>query len=249
MDREALRSQAAVRRNHADAATEPRKTKWTCAFCDHAFASERTFMNHRCRERERLDELRSPIGQAAYSYYTEWMKKKKRSAPDIEVFAESVLYSTFVKFAHHVNRVKMPSPLAFIRLMVESDIQPTLWCRDTAYAMYIQSYDKVIDPPQQFMDSLELAHELAKEHGVQSGEVFQALGVEKLLALVQRKKLSPWFLIASGRFRSFMKSSELHYSQLYDAVQVGPMVTRIKNDPEAAEFLKLFTEVAAKEGL
>lgn len=207
-------------------------------------------MNHRCRERERLDELRSPIGQAAYSYYTAWMKQKKHSVPKMEIFVESSLYSTFIKFAHHTYRVKMPNPITFIRLMVENDIQPSLWCRDNVYALYIQSYDKVIDPPQQFMDSLELAHQLAKERKVEPSEIFQTLGINELLVLIQKKKLSPWFLIASGSFRAFMKAqSELNYSQLYDAVQVGPMVMRIKNDPEATEFFKLFTEVAAKEGL
>lgn len=242
MDREALRNQAASRRNQADAEEAPtRKVKWTCEFCTHDFASERTFMKHRCRERERLDELRGPIGQAAYAYYSDWMRGNKRSVPPIETFASSMNYNSFIKFANHVKRVNMPNPQGFVKAMIDNgNVQPVLWCRDNVYAMYLQGYDKIVSPITQFMNSVDLVNEYAKEYNCEPKEIFSQLGVTKILDLVQKRKLSPWFLVSSGAFRSYMKGcGDVESNRLESGVQVGAMIMRIQQNPENIE---LFTE-------
>lgn len=251
MNREALRNQAAGRRNHVEPILEKRRVKWTCDFCQHDFASERTFMNHRCKERDRIEELRGPIGQAAYSYYSDWMRLNKRSVPPIETFASSSYYSTFIKFANHVRRVSMPNPPGFVRAMVENgNVQPSLWCRDNVYALYLQGYDKVVEPAQQFMDSVELMHSLAMDYGVPVHEVYDALGVEKMLSLVQKRKLSPWFLVASKKFHAFLKQqNEIDQGRLEAAVQVGAMIMRIKQNADTIELFKLFSENTKLDGL
>jgi hypothetical protein len=249
MDREVLKSLAKERRNPAEPLPVPtRKVQWVCEYCQHPFASERVFMKHSCRERERLDQLKSPIGQAAYSYYAEWMKLKRRSVPPIETFAESSYYTTFIKFATHVLRVRLPNPIGFIRTMVENgDVMPALWCRDNVYAMYLQGYDKVVSPQDQFVNSFEELMQLAKDHEVAHWKIFDTLGIAKLLDLLQKRKISSWFLIASPSFHTFMNSqTPENKALLEEGVQVGAMVMRIQND-EA--LMKMFTEFrhAAKE--
>lgn len=247
MDREALRSQAASRRNSADAEPAPtRKVKWNCEFCSHDFASERTFMKHRCRERERIDELRGPIGQAAYAYYSDWMKLNRRSVPPMETFASSILYNAFIKFASHVKRVNMPNPDGFVKAMVENgNVQPVLWCRDNVYAMYLQGYDKVVSPTQQFLNSVDVVMEYAKEYDCEPKAVFEQVGIAKILDLVQKRKLSPWFLVSSGAFRSYMKSRpEMEASRLESGVQVGAMVMRIQQSPENVALFTEFSKAA-----
>jgi len=242
MDREALRNQAASRRNNAVQEETPlRKVKWTCEFCSHDFASERTFMKHRCRERERIDELRGPVGQAAYAYYSAWMRLNKRSVPPMETFASSILYNAFIKFANHVKRVNMPNPDGFVKAMVENgNVQPVLWCRDNVYAMYLQGYDKIVSPTTQFVNSLDLVMEYAKEYECEPNQVFEQIGVTKILDLVQKRKLSPWFLVSSTAFRTYMKSrEEMEANRLEGGVQVGAMIMRIQQSPEN---IALFTE-------
>lgn len=242
MDREALRNQAASRRNKADEEEAPtRKVKWNCEFCTHDFASERTFMKHRCRERERIEELRGPIGQAAYAFYSDWMRLNKRSVPPIETFATSMSYNSFIKFAHHVRRVHMPNPPGFVKAMVENgNVQPVLWCRDNVYAMYLQGYDKIVSPTTQFVNSIDIMMEYAKDYECEPKKVFEEIGVTKILELVQKRKLSPWFLVSSNAFREYMKSrNEMDSNRLEAGVQVGAMVMRIQQSPENIE---LFTE-------
>ncbi|WP_407305368.1 hypothetical protein [Acinetobacter sp.] len=249
MDRETLRSLSASRRNHAEEeAPVTKKVKWTCEFCAHDFVHERVFMKHVCKERLRIEELRGPIGQAAYIYYTDWMRLNKRSVPPIETFASSSYYLAFVKFANHVKRVNMPNPTGFVRAMVENgNIQPSLWCRDNVYAMYLQGYDKVVSPTKQFLDSMDLVYEYSKEFEVEPQQVFAEIGVTKILDLVQKRKLSPWFLVSSGAFRRFMSNcNELDADLLERGVQVGAMIMRIQQSKENTKLFMEFSQ-ATKE--
>jgi len=250
MDREALKGLAKGRRNSSEPAVAPRKVTWTCEYCQHPFVSERVFMNHRCKEKERLEELRGLVGQSAYAYYSEWMKQSKRSVPPLETFAHSSFYSTFIKFANHVRRVNMPNPMGFIKIMVSSNIQPSLWCRDNVYALYLQSYDTAVPPTTQFIDSLDFALWMAGEHEVQPAEVFSAMGLEKVLLSVQKRKLSPWFLVASKKFREWMAAqNEWDKSRLEGAVQVGAMIMRIQQTEKHIKLFKEFSKATEEAGL
>lgn len=251
MDRESLRNQSASRRNNVEEPVMVRKVKWTCDFCQHDFVSERIFMKHMCKERLRIEELRGPVGQAAYIYYTEWMKLNKRSVPVIETFASSSYYNSFLKFANHVKRVNMPNPSGFVKAMVENgNVQPSLWCRDNVYAMYLQGYDKVVSPTNQFLGSIDLIMELAQDFDVPPKQVFEAIGVQKILDLVQKRKLSPWFLVSSGAFRAYMASrDEVETDRLEGGVQVGAMIMRIQQHPKNVELFTEFSKATKELGL
>lgn len=230
MDREALKLRAANRRNGLDA-EKPSRPKWSCEYCGHGFAHEVTFMRHHCAERKRLDELRSPVGQSAYIFYSEWMKAKKRSVPPIETFATSRLYTTFVKFADYATRTNMPNTSMFVRLMVEHDVNPTLWARDQTYALYIQWVDEATPPLLQAADSLEFLYSLADKYECAPNKVWGELTISQLAQHIQRRKLSPWFVLASESFREYMYSLEPQQRRiLLDAIREGPMIERIKQE-------------------
>jgi hypothetical protein len=116
------------------------------------------------------------------------------------------------------------------------------WCRDNVYAMYMQGYDKAIPPTTQFLASVDFMAELAVDYNVPMDKVFDEVGVEKLLTFVQKRKLSPWFLVSSKVFRAFMKRCDpIDIDRLESGVQVGAMIMRIQQNKEMT---KLFTEFA-----
>ena len=245
MNREELRSQAAGRRNYGEA-EEAKRAVWKCNFCGHDFVMETMFMRHSCKEKQRHEELRSPIGQAAFAYYQEWMRLKKLSVPPIETFAESKFYSTFVKFARHVTKVHIPNVKQFIRLMVENgDVHPQLWCRDNIYSMYLKVYDAAVDPTAQFMSSLEELEQLAFELKVDLPDVFPAIGVDTLEDLIKKRKLSHWFLLASTKFRSYLlKLDATDRDRLAAALNADAAVARVMQEQELfAELVKGAKEV------
>lgn len=249
MDREALRSKAASRRNVLDAdSSTAQKVSWDCSYCSKAFLSEKVFMKHRCREKERIDELKSPVGQAAYLYYAEWMRASGRSVPDIERFSHSTFYTTFIKFAQHVQRVHIPNVKVFIKLMVDNgNVSPGLWCRDNVYAMYLNWYDKGHNPETQFLESLDYAKALAAEHQCPVYKVFEAVGWEKLDDLIRRRRLSTWFLLSSKVFRQYIMKLQPEEKEVLDrAMNSGAMIAHIQ---QHADLFKLFNAATQSEGL
>lgn len=205
-------------------------------------------MDHRCPPREKIDELRGSVGQAAYAHYVEWMKAKKRSVPPIETFAESKYYSTFVKFAEHAVKTNIPNVKQFVKLMVEhNDVSPALWCRDNVYAMYLQWYDQAYPPEVQVLESLEFTRELVKDYETTPAEVFKTVPVDTLVLHIKRRKLSPWFLAASKVFRThLLHCGPEDKEKLERAMNMGAMIARIQKDQGLFQF---FNRVTLSEGL
>jgi hypothetical protein len=248
MEREELRKQALSRRREAEPISEVKKPLWHCEFCTRDFVQEKSFMSHRCKDRERIEELRSPIGQGAYAAYSEWMKIKKRSVPSIEVFSTSTLYSTFIKFAEHVQKTSIPNVKQFIKLMVQhGDVTPGLWCRDNVYAMYLEWYDQGFPPEIQVLESLQFTKELSLDFNVNISDIFKSVPVDTLVLYIKRRKLSTWFLASSKVFRSHLSSCpEIEKEKLERAMNLGGMIARIQKDAGLFSFINRVTE---SEGL
>lgn len=253
MDREALKRQAASRRNHVEIVEAPVKKKitWKCDHCDHEFIHERVFMNHICKERIRHDEVRTVIGQAAYSFYNLWMKLNKRSSQSLETFSGSGSYTTFIKFATWAKRVRLPDPERYIKSMVEhGNVSPSLWTRDNVYAMYLQGYDGIVTPDEQFLKSLDEILSLVSELKVEPGKVFDVVGIDTLVLLVHKRKISPWFLIASSAFRAWWQGLPADdASRIEDTLQIGALMIRISSSEELKASFAEFTKATKELGL
>lgn len=233
MDREALRRQSAGRRTSAEVEQAPTRSLWTCEYCARGFVGEKSFMNHVCKDKLRIDALKSPLGQAAYSYYDLWMRSHGRSVPTIDKFGESRYFSTFLKFAEHVKKVHIPNVATFIKVMADNGkVGPELWCRDNVYAMYLKGYDKAVPPERQFMESLELLEKLAADYEVPVSAIFKEVPHSKLVELIERRKLSHWFLLASKVFRQHMVDvEEQRRDDLERAMNISSVITRVQQEP------------------
>lgn len=232
MNREELKQQAASRRTDGEVQSQA-TGKWVCAYCSRPFVYEKGFMDHRCKEKLKLDQLRSQLGQAAYAHYSEWMRAQRHTVPPIEIFADSKFYSTFIKFAEYVEKTKLPNVKEFIRAMVEATpkVSPGLWCKDTVYSMYLQGYDAVVPPTKQFVDSVDVISDLAAELKTEPKDVFGAIGVETLVGLIQKRKLSHWFLLASDAFKSYLRALPAEQrDQVTRALNIDAAVSRIKQE-------------------
>ena len=196
-------------------------------------------MNHRCKEKVRHDELRSPIGQAAYAYYSHWMKAQKHTPPTIDTFGESKFFPAFYKFATRATKVHIPNVNRFIEVMVESNkVPPVLWCRDSIYSMYLKSYDASVPPVVQFDESRAELEQLASELQVGLVDAFAAAPIDRLEDLIKKRKLSHWFLLASARFRAFLLAlPAADKARLATALNADAAMVRISQEPELfAEF-------------
>lgn len=202
-------------------------------------------MNHRCKEKDRLDELQTLIGQQAYLFYTEWMKVQGRKAPPIETFATSKFYTTFIKFAQHVTRTQIPNPLNFIKVMTGDGITPAMWTRDEIYSAYLQSYDQTVPPDIQVLATLELINILCMDYECAPDQLFMIMKIDKLADLIRQRKLSPWLLLASAKFRTWIRGLPHQDGEIIkQAINLGAMSIRIQQEAILfAEFGKIAQEV------
>lgn len=248
MNREALRNQAASRRSDESELVRRPACMWRCEHCAHEFTREMAFMKHRCREKDRIEELRSPTGQAAYAHYSEWMRVQRHTVPPIETFAESRYYSTFIRFAEHAKKTNLPDVSAFIKLMVDSGkVPPGLWCRDNVYSMYLKAFDAAVPPEKQFLQAVDEVIALAVELKVELKDVFPAIGFATLLDLVRRRRLTCWLLLASEQFKSYLLALEpVEKETLATAINVPAAIDRFKQEPY---LLKELTQAAKEIGL
>lgn len=244
MNREELRQQAAARRNQAGGVEK--KAVWHCSFCGHDFVHETVFLKHFCKEKQRHEELRSPIGQAAFAAYTHWMRSKKHTVQGIDTFGASKFYPAFKRFAEFAIKVKLPNINRFIELMVANgNVPPQLWCRDGVYSTYLKAYDAAVPPRQQLEEGLQVLDDLATELKVPLGDIFPAIGVDTLEELIVKRKLTFWLLMASGQFRRYLLTLSLDDKErLQNALNAGAVLERINAEATMfREFAAILKEV------
>jgi hypothetical protein len=195
-----------------------RAKNWHCHYCNHRFKNELTFMKHHCEPKRRAQELMTPIGQAAFEFYREWMRMKKYSQPSAAAFMESKFYRSFLNFAQLVQDANISKPERYMALMIEADILPILWCRDQCYSVYLDYMDKVSDPIEQVQDSINYLLDICEKEGYSLSNVFEKLGAQQVLSLVRQRRLTPWLLFCSPTFGSLLKTLDKHQLAAFNTV-------------------------------
>ena len=195
-----------------------RAGNWYCHYCSRRYMSETLFMKHHCEPKRRAQELMSPVGQAAYGYYRDWMKLKRYSQPSSAAFLESKYYRSFLKFAQLVIDAGISKPERYIELMVAGEIMPPLWCRNEAYSVYLDWMDKLEDPMAQVVDSVSFLLDVCDREGTTMSKVFVHLGAQRIISLLRQRQLTPWLLFCSASFGQLLKTLDESELRAFNSV-------------------------------
>lgn len=190
-----------------------KNANWYCHYCKKKMANESVFMKHHCEPKRRTQELMSPVGQAAFGYYNTWMKMKRFSPQTGETFLQSKFFKTFVKFAQMVIDANIGTPEKYMELMVAGDVDPTLWCRQQAYALYLEWADKNSDPIEEVQASINYLFDICEKEEILTSEgapdirkILAHLGPQRIITLVRQKRLTPWLLFCAPSFSPILKA-------------------------------------------
>lgn len=156
---------------------------------------------------KREKELQTPQGQAALNYYQLWMRTEKRNPPSAAAFMTSRFYRTFMNFVEFSKRVDLPKPEKFIWLMVQKKYSPTMWATDDAYTTYLEFLDRKTSPMEQVALSIDTLLAIVDKQGIESSEVFNALSVQDIIHMLRTRRLSPWLLLRSKKFKQLYTTS------------------------------------------
>lgn len=152
---------------------------------------------------KRDEEFRTPIGQAGWHFYQDWMKAYRRQVPRSSAFLSSKFYASFIRFAKFVKKVNLPDPQSFILLMKERDIAPSIWNSDAVYAIFLEFLDRRGDPKKQAKTTIGTLYDVAEEMECDVSEVFDHITSSHLIQLLRERRLSPWILLNSEKFQQF----------------------------------------------
>lgn len=216
--------------------------KFECRFCGQRFKIETRFMNHRCKQMIRDEEIRTPIGQAAWSFYQKWMKAYRRAVPSIEVFMTSNYYVTFIKFARFAQKVGLPDIDTFIWYMKEKDIPPTIWKNEEIYASYLEFLDRKSDPKKAAEHTINYLFKLADEFQVDVSEVFDCLQPSEVILMLTRRQLSPWILLHSKKFKEYFinKTTDQEKITMEAIIRPAYWAEKKKKHPEIVALMKKY---------
>lgn len=229
-----------------------KKYRFECDYCSKKFVSEPAYLKHRCRQMERTEALRTPEGLAAWQYYRDWLRYQRRRAPDdAKAFLTSNYYNAFTRFAEHVRKLRLPNVEAFIKLMVEQNYQPTLWTRDEVYSLYIQRLDAISTPKDLVNITLHTLYQLSVEYDCDISDIFDYTPGIYIAQLLRERKITPWLLLRSKKFKQFLVNLHKKHRDQYIALEtiIGPATwaARFKQNKDIVNWID--TEVIPELGL
>lgn len=183
-----------------------------CVYCKTKFITEKNFTQHKCKEKARTEELKTPRGKMAYKHYTTWLRKRGHPAHAIEIFMGSRYYNVFYTFTDYALKMGIPDTTLYIELMAKDAILPQHWYVDDIYTYFINYLDKDCDAKTHLRISLMTLERLSSAFDCKISEVFSHLKPQDVVTLIQSRNLSPWTVLLSDRFKSYLQN-ETNYEE------------------------------------
>lgn len=189
---------------------------------------------------KRQEEFNTPTGQAAWMYYQTWFRTMKKMPPRADAFLSSKYYRTFNNFAVFIRKVDIPKPDKFIWLMVEKGFQPSMWTLDASYALYMDYLEHTVPPMEQVRLSIDTLFAHAERHEVDVENVFDVLHPSDLISMLRNRRLSPWLLLNSKKFKMFFvnKANAEQQMILETLIRFESWADRLTKNPELTENIK-----------
>lgn len=123
-------------------------------------------------------------------------------------FKESRYFNIFMKFVDFTKRTRLPDISAFIKLMVKSRIEPNNWTSDIAYGKYLEWFTRVCPAKKLIGVTVKTMFEIVDDTDINDvSDIFGVLTPNDVIHLIQQRRLSPWILINSKKFATFVHES------------------------------------------
>ena len=210
--------------------------RYECKYCSKLFVRETMFLQHKCKNMIRAEEMQSPIGQAALDYYVKWMRTYNRLVKNPESFIHSKYYRTFIEFAKFVKSVKLPEVDKFMWLMKERDLPPSLWKTDEVYNIYLEFLDNQMSPMEKVKISVKTLLNKAEMLEIDVSEIFSqtATSINEILHMLRTRQLSPWLLLESKKFKQKYKNEASEEQKILLETFIRPdyWIEKRKNNPK-----------------
>lgn len=180
------------------------KKYFECQYCLKKYVNEGSFKKHVCEPMIREQNKRTTSTVTAFNYYNMWLNGMGKRSQTLEVFLDSKYYTSFIKFVKFTTRMMTPRIDIYIKVMIKRRLLPMFWCNKTVYQFYLDKFDVIFPPDEQIQISIETLTGLARIFDCKTADIFNHIRPFELIRLIQTKRLSPWLLLCSSKFKKYI---------------------------------------------
>jgi hypothetical protein len=191
----------------------------------------------------RKEEMETPVGQAAWFHYQAWMRAQHHLIPHIKSFLHSKYYQPFMRFAKFAKQVRIPDPDLYIQQMVNLDMQPMLWTNDQVYVAFLEYMDRKVPANKNAQITINTLFDFAAALNCEIDDIFNHIDANEVIQLMRQRKLSPWLLLHSDKFKQFyVKLPKEQKIVLETIIRPKYWGEKLKDNPETVEQIKKFVQ-------
>lgn len=214
-------------------------TELVCKHCLKEFKTQAKFEQHKCKQMKRVEDAATPTGIAAFEYFREWMGAQRRTRPTHSMFLHSRHFQQFLDFVEFAQTIHLTEPKCFIHWCVKRKYTPDMWCTSEIYGRYLEYLDALdeTDVNRRLESSAKMLIKLAKTLDCEVPDVFEHIHPNDIALLIQTRKISPWLLLRSAKFKKFLLGcSEEEQQVITNLVRPEYWATRMQQNRAAVQF-------------
>lgn len=219
-----------------------------CKFCKTTYKRENAFLAHECEPMRRHEEVQTIVGKQAYFMYCSWLQEKHMSrAPTLQSFIDSSYYNSFIRATKFLRAVKVRDIDLYIKMVVADGMPPSMWTMDEVYSKFLQYMARSIPPRDQIRITVRTFIDLADIFECDTANVLDHLSPSELAQIIRERKMSPWILMFSLSFKSWLTKEAIDTQQIFSDL-LKPMFWKLRFD-KAPQDVAYAREVVKELGI
>lgn len=214
---------------------------YSCQYCGHKFAKEKTLAVHVCEQKRRALARTERHVVLGYDTYNKFYKTTQNSKGDktYEDFCKSPYYNAFIKFGSFVSNVNPLYPDRFIEYVVRSGVKLDHWCRDELYDKYVLDLIKTEPVEVALERSIKHMMEWAESNSSVWNHYFLYVSLSRACYDIKDGKISPWLVLNSSNGKSMLqKFNDEQLDSVSHMIDVPFWRQRFKKLPADVELVK-----------
>jgi hypothetical protein len=176
-----------------------------CEFCKEKFESDVRLYNHLCPKKRKFQQRDAKSVKLGFMIFQRFCQKKaNKTAPTIDKFEDSRLYSSFVGFAAHLININAINPIGYTDFLLAANIGINKWKNDVCYERYIRELSKTEEPLAAMERNIMLMQQWSVDTGEHWTEFFRKVATPQAVLWIKSGRLSPWLLFSVPESSSAM---------------------------------------------
>lgn len=213
---------------------------YECEFCGKKLVKKDAFDRHECEKLKRYKLCKTKKGFNAFDDYKYWLTAKGRTVKKLQTFMDSKFFNSFIEFQTFSAEKGIPDKKLYMDFMIGRNLSPMLWRSESIYQKFIEYYDSEVSPEFKVRLTLKTMMKLANILDCDIAEVFDNMLPSEVARLIYDRRLSPWLLLFSKRFKKYlhMLSDPSQYVMITTLIDHMEWEQRFRKEKETVKKIK-----------